>query len=136
MPCNGDYNEPTEREAESRKVCQLLVYVWKSLGVPVKDTSAAKGSREYYGDADNFDEHVASLCAWCAKMAPEEKARIIYDGKNPKARRLADWWDKHQAADRERLREERDAKRQEILREQAKKKLTPAEYKALMAEDR
>jgi hypothetical protein len=45
-------------------------------------------------------------------MSTEDADRLVYDGRNPMARKLADWWEEHQKADKmRRNRERRDAEK-------------------------
>jgi hypothetical protein len=62
----------------------------------------------YYGGAD----YTVELCAMLTAMSPEDANRLVYDGRNAMARKLADWWEEHQKADKLRInRERRDAMR-------------------------
>jgi hypothetical protein len=36
-------------------------------------------------------------------MTPEQENRIVYNGRDPMSRRLADWWERHEEIDRQRL---------------------------------
>jgi hypothetical protein len=62
------------------------------------------------------------------KVAPDE---IIYNGKDRDARRLADWWDDHQAADLAKAESEADAVRREELRRQARELLSDEQAEAI-----
>ena len=63
---------------------------------------------------------------------PDDKVEaVVYDGRNPEARKLADWWDHHQTADAEREAEEVHRRNNEVLLAQALSKLTPEEIAAL-----
>ena len=42
-------------------------------------------------------------------MPDDDVNRIVYDARNPQSRKLADWWEKHQEADRKRESEEEEA---------------------------
>jgi hypothetical protein len=50
------------------------------------------------------------LCQWCQ----EADDAIIYDGRDPIARSLADWWDEHQAADRARVKAEQEKRHRHL----------------------
>lgn len=130
MGCRSDYMEATAQEAESKYVCTLLVYVLEAQGkeVPVE---IVKGANEYYGDVQALDANTALLCGTIRGFTKKEQDRILYDGKNPAARKLADWWENHQEVDRQREAEEAKEKKNKKLANKAKAKLTPAELKAL-----
>lgn len=90
MGCRSDYMEPTAREIENKLVIELLDYVCPKMNL----------TKPY--PKNNVDEATARLCEICTKMGNVEVERIMYDGRNPMARKLADWWDCHQEADRKR----------------------------------
>lgn len=129
MPCRCDYMEATEREEESRQVCILLKYLLKAMNIPVSK-EIEKGVN-YYGDLENLDKNTDRLCGLCNDLSEAEKDKYIYNGKNKDARRLADWWDEHQLADKKRILREEKQKQRKLLVEQALAKLTPEEQEAL-----
>ena len=131
MPCNSEYLEANSQEEESRKACELLVYSLTAMGQPAKTIPAwiKKGAKEYYGVPNRLNELVRMLCATCREMTKAQEDKIVYDGRNAKARQLAEWWDAHQKADRARLRKEAVTRRRKKLK--ALKKLTKAEREAL-----
>ena len=97
MPCNCDHLEPTLWERESRKVAKHLCWLWSKAGIKVpKDVK--KAAKNYYGNADKVHLWTAMLCDQC-----EASENIIYSAdaiRDPKARKLATWWEKHQKADK------------------------------------
>ena len=104
MPCNSDHLEATRRESYNRLTAQLIVYLKGRAASPQEKADAAN----YYGGAD----YTAELCAMLTAMSPEDANRLVYDGRNAMARKLADWWEEHQKADKLRInRERRDAMR-------------------------
>ena len=128
MPCRSDYMEPNGKERLLQETAQLLVYVRMNTNSGVKVSNKLKSSaRDIYCHQD----YVPELCDAIRSLTEEEQARIVYDGRNPDARRLADWWDKHQEADRKRLEEEYRQRQRDELRKQALAKLTPEEVEAL-----
>lgn len=106
MPCRSDYLEATKEERDSRKFCRLLCYVLESIGQE-PPAWAVKAKDEYYGDKQKVNDAVVMLCAEIRKLSSEQLASIVYDGRNQKARELADFWDAHEAADKRREQEER-----------------------------
>lgn len=135
MPCNSEHLEANSQEEESRKACELLVYALTALGQASKDipTWIKKGAKEYYGVPARLNELVRMLCATCQEMTKAQEDKIIYDGRNAKARKLAEWWDAHQKADRDRLREEAATRKRKKTKATALKKLTKAEREALQS---
>ena len=132
MPCRSDYMEPNAREAESKLVAKLLIYVLDSLNETHDDyNSIFNASVHFYGDQHRLDEWTAILCSKLKKLSKKQQDTIIYDGRLPKARLLADWWEKHQEADKLRNARERAKKKQASLRKSALAKLSPAERRAL-----
>jgi len=101
MPCKSDYLKATERETASRQFCQHLCYIFESLEKTIPEW-IRKGADEYYGSSDRVNEATVLLCATIRAMTPDEKERIVYNGRSAKARAVADFWDRHEAADRAR----------------------------------
>ena len=133
MGCRSDYMEPNEREKESVLVCHLLIFAFTELKrkIPQDVVSAAMAT---YGDVVRLDEHTALLCDTCANMSVRYCERIIYNGRSPDSRRLADWWDRHQEADKKRIDEEMGKKKNEVLVKSAKSKLSLEELEALVVD--
>ena len=99
MPCRCDYMEPSQREAESKRVAQLLCFVYNSLGKRIPhDIKAA--STNLYGNVEEVDNYTAKLCEFIHNFSEEELNSIVYDGRNANSRALADWYDVHQEHDR------------------------------------
>lgn len=144
MGCRNDYMNPTEREVESQLVSQLLQYLLKAAAEKgslqkqqwVLDANISQqtierineGAWSQYGNASSLDADTALLCN-LLKNIPEDT--IVYDGHNADARKLADWWEKHQAADAKREAEEAADVDRAKIRATALSKLTPEEIEAL-----
>lgn len=131
MPCNCDHLEPTHAEENSREVAQHIVWLAGKLDFLVADyvKSAAK---HIYGNTAKLEEMTVKLCNLCQLPEADE---IIYNARDKKARRLADWWEKHQAADKKRVKKELAEAKDEQDRQKALAKLTPHERKLLGFED-
>lgn len=125
MPCNSDYLNPTHREAELQLAARILVYVLNETGgKPSSELKAA--ANDYYCK----DDYIPTLCDTVRRLTEEQRERIMYDGRNPKARALATWWEKHEQADEERAnREARDAQNKAI-RAAVHARMTPEERRA------
>lgn len=108
MPCNSDYLNPTNREAELQRAAKLLVYVYDKLDIEVP-SYVKKASKDVYC---KDDRSVTRLCAILDVMLPNTLDEIVYNAKDKTSRDLADWWEEHQKADREREVEEDRQKQQ------------------------
>ena len=103
MPCNSDHLEPSQRERELQNAAQLYIYVLEQMKkpVPVKVRRAAQDA--YCND----DGPYIKLCSTLRSLDGEEFERIVYDNaRDPRARRLADWWEQHQKDDAARKKRE------------------------------
>jgi len=126
--------EPNAREVESKRVCQLLKYLFAAAEITVSAFVSERienGAKEYYGNTTSLDADTELLCQLLRTLPDDKVATVVYDGRNPEARKLADWWDHHQTADAKREVEEEHRRNNEFLRAQALSKLTPAEIEAL-----
>ena len=130
MPCRGpDITEPTQRDRESQRVCQCLVYILSKFKQPVEDWMV-EGAEDCC--PDKLDMATSHLCGWL-KHAVEtgREDEIVYDARSRDARNLADWWEDHQEMDREREEEEQREARKAKTKERALGKLTDEEKEAL-----
>ena len=130
MPCNCDYMQASGQELESKRVCELIVYLFSRIGKDIPQW-VLTASEEYYGNRSRIDEATKLLCEACRSLTEKEVEAYIYDAHNAGARRLAGWWERHQEWDARRVREEDVAHKQAVLKNRALKKLTPDEMKAL-----
>ena len=87
MPCNTDHMEPTAGERHRRQAAQHLVYLFDRLGKNIS-RHVKDAADDLYGRGG--DECVAALCEILRGMDPEIEA-IVYDAKDRRSRRLADW---------------------------------------------
>lgn len=138
MPCRSDYDKPNARQAESKRVASHLLYLLPAIGLkPTKArTDAWKTAEfEYYGNESEVDNWTEILCKTIRGMTDAEKDRYIYNGKNAKARALADWWERHQQWDKERKTQEQRERRQKKVKTLSEqfKKLPIAEQERLLA---
>lgn len=130
MPCQNYERELSSLELESKRVCQLLTYALPAVG---KDVPAwvVEVSKHPYGSPKRADEATAMLCEICGSLDEDQTAKVIYDGRNPEARKLADWWDSHQKDDAARKQREEEKKAKDDIKSRALEKLTPEERNAL-----
>lgn len=112
MPCNSDYMQPNQAESNSRKIADMIVFL--SFRLPEDRFDHAlemfntdynvivEASKDQYGNPESLNEFTQILCKLCSDMTQQEQENFIYAGRIPESRRLADWWDEHQKADRQR----------------------------------
>lgn len=97
MPCRSDYMEPTHKERLLQETAILLGYVLEETGQPVPRPVHA-ASKDIYCKTDL----VPHLCTAIRNMDDETFKRVVYNPYNKESRQLADWWEKHEEADRKR----------------------------------
>lgn len=126
MPCRSDYMDPTQKQRLLQETAQLYEYALfeMNLNVPADVKAAAK-------DIYCRKDFVPQLCELLTVMNELHKQRIVYNAYSSMSRKLANWWEKHQEADRKRIFEEDLQKMQDAVRTKALAKLTDAEKKAL-----
>ncbi len=132
MACRTEGPSPTAVESDA--VCNHLNYIISVRGLEVPECikEAIKGNGGYGGHRmSHLDHDTDWLCSICRKLTEAELDTYVYAGRNPKARALATWWDRHQEVDRRREADEtRHAARAEAY-ERVKAMLTPAEFELL-----
>lgn len=133
MGCRSDYMEPDEREIESVRVAEHMLYLQSFIGIEFGDEMYLRSvANSTYGDVVSLDSMTRDLCKTLRTLdGTDDGEKIIYNGRNPKARKLADWWDEHQDADAKRERAETEAQKKEKLKKSAIAKLTKEELQAL-----
>ena len=102
MPCNSDYMEPNTKEKQLQETAILYKFALERNGRHVTD-KLEMDADDRYCTAD----YVADLCDLIRGFSDLQMDLIVYDGRNPTSRRLADWWERHEQADREREERER-----------------------------
>lgn len=127
MPCKSDYMAPDDKERELQRTAKLLIYVQEQIGQAHEAWTLAAANNMYPND----DRVVIQLCNVLNELDSEQRERIVYNAHDKTARDLADWWEEHQNADAERLRQADAEIAQGRLREQALSKLTDEEKRAL-----
>ena len=126
MPCRSDYMEPTGKERQLQDTAKLLKYALFELDLPVP-SKVRTAADDVYCQLDL----VPDLCKLITNMNELQVNRVVYNAQNKQARKLADWWEEHQRADRKRIASEMKKIEKEALIESAMAKLTDSERAAL-----
>lgn len=98
MPCH-DYIP--DSVPESHEAAQLICYVSGPLGLAVPEW-VQKAAKSAYGDHARNGELTEMLCSIIRTMHPALQNAVMYNGRIPDARRLAEWWEKHEEHDEKR----------------------------------
>ena len=113
MPCHGPNEEQSRTMEHGQKLCKLIIGLNHMSGAKILTgeeldliSTYSDGYMKWNYKRDWFDKLTALLCKKIEDLTEEEKDKYLYDGKNSTSRKLADWWEKHQELDRERLIEE------------------------------
>jgi hypothetical protein len=122
--------EPGEHEIRSKETAKLLVYVNKQLGKKTP-TEIRQAATNMYGNPSILNDMVVELCATLNSLDDTGRDSIVYNAKDNTARKLADWWEEHEEADRKRIAKEKKEEQKNSLAELAKSKLTKEEFAAL-----
>ena len=111
MPCNSDHMQPTSREAYNQNVAILLRYVFQKLEIVIP-TDIHRDANNLYCNRD----HTEALCFTLNNLSEIQIERIVYNARDKQARKLADWWEDHQAIDELRIKQEQLQKDKEIAK--------------------
>lgn len=127
MPCNSDYLEPTVREREHQRAANLLVYSLTEMGCKVPNWIKHEAGNIYAGDS----RLLPMLCELVSGMSCADRERVVYNARDGRSRDLANWWERHLEADRQRIRDEQLKAERDSLKASGLAKLTRAERRAL-----
>lgn len=133
MACLSDpiyTRTPDKAQREMNKVSTLLIYVRTALGLHVEKLLISLASEEF-PSTFNLDIVTARLCNLLRNLTEEQANAIIWDGRKAEARELAEWWEKHQEFDRQRLIAEQRIKLDARIKKNALAKLTAEEKRVL-----
>jgi len=116
MPCRSDHMEPHALEAESHRVAKHIIYLFTILSIPLP-SGVVEAAASMYGDSSKCDTFTRILCDTISGELAADVEAVMYNGRNPKARQLADWWGTHKEADVIRRQKEtaEAAERRELL---------------------
>jgi len=127
MGCRNDHMQQTAQEQATQHAAALLVYVHTKLKTKCPEW-VIRLANDYYAPGPRV---FPALCKAVTGMSDKERAAIVYNSYDAMSRKLADWWEDHQAKDARRKIAEKDEAATKALRKAALAKLTPAEIKAL-----
>ena len=130
MPCESDYLKASGAEQESQRVCKLLRYLYGLIDKKVPEW-VDEAADDYYGNQNRLDEATKMLCECLRSLKKKEIEKYVYDAHSENSRKLASWWERHQEWDARRVGEEKETRRNIILKERALRKLTNEEIEAL-----
>ena len=128
MPCRSD--DPTNEQEATHLAARLLVYVNEKLGVDTP-LNIRKAAETAFVTTANYKTLAPMLCGKVSAMSDKLREQVVYNARDPLSRELATWWEKHEAEDKKRLREELQEKKDKKARDAAIAKLTPRERKLL-----
>jgi len=119
MPCNSDYMAPHQPEINLSKV---LCFIDEVKTGKLDKSSLGGYHKGAYGKftKEKLDKATAELCSM---LKNKDTTRYSLE--------LQIWWRDHQEADRQRVFKEASDAKARAVKEQALKKLTPEERKAL-----
>lgn len=126
MPCNSDYQNPSTYDVDISQTVKNLIFVLNELGIQTNNELAA-AYRQCFFSKEEGDKWTAELCSRLSSLSKKDKNRIIYNAKSAKSRRLADWYEEHQEADKKREAKEMQDLKDSIDRATALNKLTKRE---------
>jgi len=118
--------EPHDYERRLQETAELLVFVKTELGLNISKR-LLNASENIYCKAD----YVPELCKTIRTLDETQLNQIVYNARRKQSRALADWWDEHQEADRQREEAEANERKRKALRKVALAKLTKEEREAL-----
>jgi len=131
MPCRSDYMDPTHYEESIAETSRLLCFVLKKLKLKPSADEIKFSNACNYPDKVFGDKVTARLCKILSAFNKKQTTEIIYNAKDKDSRKLADWWEEHQIADKKREAKEKAEKAAKKLKDKALSKLTKAERAAL-----
>lgn len=126
MPCISDWPKPTEQHQRNQRSAQMMLYVCQKQKRKISITLKQDADDEFC-----HTNYTVALCGLLKCMPDDERDALIYNARDPQARKLADWWEKHQKQDAVREKVEAEARRIDQLQASAENKLTDDEILAL-----
>ena len=99
MPCDSSYMEPTIAEQQCRSAANLLIWAYEKTEIHVPEWLKAVANDPYGRGGEHAMRDLCTLLRGLEKSSPSTFERIVYDGRSPDSRKLADWWEEHQRQD-------------------------------------
>lgn len=111
MGCNSEYMSQTTKERDLQNTAVLLLHVLQRLDRTPEPWQTEAARNSYCAD----ERVVPALCALLAGLDSQTRDSLLYE-RTSIARKLADWWERHVAADRERnCRQIRQAMQERVM---------------------
>jgi hypothetical protein len=130
MPCRSDYLGPYEFEKENQRAAKFIIWLSNKLDLSVPKWIKEEGKKIYARDERTIPE----LCKILKRLKRNDSIKfeaIVYDAHNFKSRELADWWERHLKADRDRKLQERKEFKENQIKKNALDKLSKKEREVL-----
>lgn len=133
MPCNSDYLEPSNYEVKIKEVVDLLFYVKEKVKIDNNElfNSMKENKDQIYFNQKLGDYFVTNLCEIISNLSEDKYKKLVYNAKDKNSRLLANWWEEHLEADKQRIKEEKRLLKEIKDKEKALNKLTARERKLL-----
>lgn len=127
MPCRDDGPDPRYLALQERVelLIKLAHYLDEKLGQP---SFVAQADLPLHRKRDALAAH---LCATIKTLDEDVLNTVMYDGRSSMARKLAEFWEEHQLADRKREEAELAKKQAELERLQREQAADEAEFERL-----
>lgn len=104
MGCNSDYMNPTTKERELRETAVLYDFALRQVyGEHVKPCNKLAAALKTSYPSEDLTEELCSLLRGLDLKKFEE---VVYNAREKHSRQLADWWERHLAADDQRIKQE------------------------------
>jgi len=130
MPCESAYLEPTHQEIISSELCRHITYLNEKLEIKTPKW-IEQGGEDHYGCPGKIEALERLLIKRIFILTPKQKEKLIYNGREKRARSLADWWDAYKERALDEKKEKVKRKRKEIRAQKILKKLRKDEIKII-----
>ena len=128
MPCHVD--PPSYLELETQNVAQLTIFLNEKLGIETPE-GIQRAAKNLFGNSADIRDMGPELCSKLKKLTKTQMKNWVYNAHDSMSRKLADWWESHQAEDKKHLEADIKSAKEEAAKQAAIKKLTPYEKKLL-----
>lgn len=117
MPCKSDYLNPSNYEKDCKEIASHIVFISDKLNIEVEE-KYREASEDIYGRTSEgpLDINAATihLCSLIKDMDQPQLNSVVYNARDKRSRKLADWWETHVEADKKRLLEEVEKEKTQV----------------------